>query len=184
MVGGRNHAAAGSKSENARVSLRRVRAGVLVDLHQAFKQGVRASVEEYSLKKLEAFCGFERKIPLEASRAAMRYVEHRLELGWGDEELPQREREAMEGYNAEDCFATAALRNWLEGERQKLVDEGINVPRFSDRDEKASEDTEKQQTRVAKLVEELTKDIPTDPKERTKEQQRSGCWLTSSIGTG
>src|SRR5216684_642836 len=29
MVGGRNHAAAGSKSENARVSLRRVRAGSL-----------------------------------------------------------------------------------------------------------------------------------------------------------
>src|SRR5713101_5991246 len=78
---------------------RMLRAGLLVDLHQAFKQSTRASVEEYSLKKLEAFCGFERKTPPEASRAAMRYVEHRLELGWGDEELPQRERETMEGYN-------------------------------------------------------------------------------------
>src|SRR5258708_13004846 len=59
---------------------RLLRAGTLVDLHQAFKQGVRASVEEYSLKKLEAFYGFERKTPLDESRAAMRYVEHPLEL--------------------------------------------------------------------------------------------------------
>src|SRR2546430_10192823 len=47
-----------------------------VDLHQAFKQGVRASVEEYSLKKIEAFYGFERKTPLEKSRSE----EHTSEL--------------------------------------------------------------------------------------------------------
>jgi len=47
---------------------RLLRAGVMVDLHQTYKQGVRASVEEYSLKKVEAFYGFERKTPLEASR--------------------------------------------------------------------------------------------------------------------
>jgi uncharacterized protein len=158
---------------------RMLRAGMLVDLHQAFKQGLRASVEEYSLKKLEAFCGFERKIPPETSRAAMRYIEHRLELGWGNEGLPEKFREAMEGYNAEDCFATAALKDWLEGERQKLVDDGTSVPRFSDSDEKASEDTEKQQARVLKLVEELTKDIPADPKERTKEQQAQ--WLLAQL---
>jgi len=37
----------------------------MVDLHQTYKQGVRASVEEYSLKKVEPFYGFERKTPLE-----------------------------------------------------------------------------------------------------------------------
>src|SRR5256885_13464084 len=57
---------------------RLLRAGALVDLHQAYKQGMRASVEEYSLKKVEAFYGFERKTLLETSRGAMRYVEHRL----------------------------------------------------------------------------------------------------------
>ena len=87
---------------------RMLRAGVLVDVHQAFKQSTRASVEEYSLKKLEAFYGFERNTPLDVSRAAMRYVEHRFELGWNDEELPEKFREAMEGYNSEDCFSTAA----------------------------------------------------------------------------
>src|SRR2546425_12662565 len=75
---------------------RMLRAGMLVDLHQAFKQGVRASVEEYSLKKIEAFYGFQRETPLEKSRSAMRYIEHRLELGRGDDEMPEELRELME----------------------------------------------------------------------------------------
>jgi len=158
---------------------RMLRAGVLVDLHQAFKQSVRASVEEYSLKKIEAFYGFERKVPPDVSRAAMRYVERRLELGWGEDVLPDAEREAMEGYNAEDCFSTARLRDWLEAERKKLVDSGTNVPRFSDRDEKASETVEDQQTRVAELVEQLTNNIPKNPKDRTTEQQAS--WLLAQL---
>src|SRR6266851_5149412 len=96
---------------------RMLRAGVLVDLHQAFKQGVRASVEEYSLKKIEAFYGFVRETPLEQSRVAARYVEHRLELGRMGEEPPDEIRETMEGYNAEDCVSAARLRDWLEGEQ-------------------------------------------------------------------
>src|SRR5438445_699412 len=158
---------------------RMLRAGVLVDLHQAFKQGLRASVEEYSLKKIEAFYEFERKITPDISRAAMRYVEHRLELGWGEEELPEGVREVMEGYNCEDCFSTARLRDWLEEERRRLVAEGKEVLRFVDREEKASEDVEEQQTRVAELVEQLTKDIHPNPKERTKEQQ--GRWLLAQL---
>jgi len=158
---------------------RLLRAGALVDLHQAYKQGMRASVEEYSLKKVEAFYGFERKTPLETSRAAMRYVEHRLELGWGNEEMPERFREAMEGYNAEDCLSAARLRDWLEKERKKLEEGGVSVPRFSDRDEKPSEETDRQQTRVAKLVEQLTKGIPADRKVRTKEQQAQ--WLLAQL---
>jgi len=156
-----------------------LRAGMLVDLHQAFKQGVRASVEEYSLKKIEAFYGFKRETALDQSRAAMRYVEHRLELGWGDEVLPESVREIMEGYNREDCISTAKLRDWLEAERQKLVISGAEVPRFIDREEGASEEVEGQQTRVSELVENLTKDIPADLKERTEEQQ--GRWLLAQL---
>jgi predicted RecB family nuclease len=91
-----------------------LRAGVLVDLHQIFKQALRAGVEEYSLKKLEAFYGFERKTPLDESRKAMRFIEHRLELGREMPAVPEEIRSAMEGYNSEDCFSTLALQNWLE----------------------------------------------------------------------
>jgi hypothetical protein len=60
---------------------RLLRGRVLVDLHIVLKRAVRASVETYSLKALEAFHGFERKIPLEQASHAMRRLQHALELG-------------------------------------------------------------------------------------------------------
>jgi len=158
---------------------RMLRAGVMVDLHQAYKQGVRASVEEYSLKKVEGFYGFERKTRPETSRAAMRFVEHRLELGWGNEKLPEEVREAMEGYNEEDCVSTAMLRDWLEAERKELEESGASVRRFTDRDEEASEELDERQKRVAGLVEVLTAEIPAGLKERSKEQQAQ--WLLAQL---
>lgn len=156
-----------------------LRAGMLVDLHQVVKQSTRASVEEYSLKKMEAFYEFERKTPLDESRAAMRYVEHRLELGWDDEDLPDKYRESMERYNSEDCLSTAGLRDWLEVERSKLIESGANVPRFVDRQEEASERLTDRQKRVAELVQELTVGIPADSKARSEEQQ--GKWLLAQL---
>jgi len=158
---------------------RMLRAGVLVDLHQAFKQGVRASVEEYSLKKIEAFYGFKRETPLDQSRSAMRYVEHRLELGWGDEVLPESVREIMEGYNREDCASTALLRDWLETERVELLGGGSIVPRFTDRVEGPSEELDERQKRVAALVGKLTEGIPADLEARTEERQAQ--WLLAQL---
>ena len=158
---------------------RLLRAGTLVDLHQAFKQGVRASVEEYSLKKIEAFYGFARKTPLDESRAAMRYVEHRLELERDLENMPDETRKTMEGYNSEDCFSAAALRDWLEIERKKLVARGMNVPRLADRDENASEELDERQKRIAALVEKLTEGIPADSSARGEEQQAR--WLLAQL---
>ena len=45
-----------------------LRAGIFVDVHSVLKQAVRASVEEYSLKKLEALYGFNRKTPPDIGR--------------------------------------------------------------------------------------------------------------------
>jgi predicted RecB family nuclease len=161
---------------------RTLRAGVMVDLHQAFKQSTLASVEEYSLKKIEVFYEFKRKTPLDESRLAMRYVEHRLELGWGKEDLPADTREVMEGYNSEDCFSTARLRDWLEEQRSKLIAHGTDVPRFVDRNEAASEELDERQKRVAALVEKLTAKIPVDPQNRGEEQQAT--WLLRNYWIG
>jgi predicted RecB family nuclease len=158
---------------------RMLRAGVLVDLHLAFKQSTRASVEEYSLKKIEAFYGFERQTPLDLSRAAMRYVEHRLELGRMEDEIPEKLRETLEGYNREDCISTGKLRDWLEEERRKLVEEGASVPRFVDGDEKASEELDERQKRVAALVAKLVERIPADSSERTEQEQAK--WLLAQL---
>ncbi|HKV62376.1 MAG TPA: TM0106 family RecB-like putative nuclease [Candidatus Acidoferrum sp.] len=158
---------------------RMLRAGVMVDLHQAFKQGLRASVEEYSLKKLEGFWGFERKTPLDDSRVAMRYVEHRLELGRMGEELPDEIRETMEGYNAEDCVSTAKLRDWLEQERKKLVASGVAVPRLAEKSGDPSEKLKEKLDRVAELTERLSAEIPADPAARTEEQ--AARWLLAQL---
>jgi len=156
---------------------RMLRAGIFVDLHRALKQGIRASVEEYSLKKIEAFYGFERKVSGDLSRAAMRYIENHLELGWEDEALNDEQREAMEGYNREDCESTAALRNWLEEEREKLIAKGEVIARPAAGDPEPSQKLDEQQRRVAELYEQLTADIPA--KDRNDKQYAK--WLLAQL---
>jgi len=158
---------------------RLLRAGVMVDLHQAYKQGVRASVEEYSLKKAEAFYGFERKTPLEASRVAARYAEHRLELGRMGEELPDEIRETMEGYNGEDCVSSAKLRDWLEEQRERLVASGVEVPRLPEKSGDPSDRLKEKLDRVEALTELLSAEIPADPAARTEEQ--AARWLLAQL---
>ena len=58
---------------------RMLRARLFVDLHTLIKRSVRASVEQYSLKALELFHGFTRKIPLGQAGQAMRTMQHALE---------------------------------------------------------------------------------------------------------
>jgi predicted RecB family nuclease len=156
-----------------------LRAGLFVDLHRVVKQSLRASVEEYSLKELEAFHGFERKTSLDQSRQAMRYIEHRLELERIDQELPQDIQDAMEGYNREDCLSTAALREWLEQERGKLIAEGAEIPRPALGDPQPSEQLDEQQKRVAALFKELTAGLPSDAKDRGEDQQAQ--WLLAQL---
>jgi predicted RecB family nuclease len=158
---------------------RLLRAGAMVDLHQVFKQALRASVEEYSLKKLEAFYDFKRATALEESRVAMRYVEHRLELGWGDEELPEKVRVAMEGYNADDCFSTARMRDWLEAERSKAVEDGKSVPRPPEKSGDPTAKLEEKLERVAVLSEVLAAGVPVDQDARTEEQ--AARWLLAQL---
>ena len=157
---------------------RMLRAKIFVDLHTIFKQAVRASVEEYSLKALESLTQFVRRTPMPESRAAMRYVEHALELGRADD-VPDEFTLSLEGYNSEDCHSTATLREWLEGERQKLVDSGQTIPRPELGDGAPSEELDERQKKVAALVAQLTADIPVNPAERSDEQ--SARWMLAQL---
>src|SRR6266446_3632539 len=100
-------------------------------------------------------------------------------IGWNWEEEWRTYRRAF-GRPWKVTTERIAFRrqDWAIGWR-KMVESGTGVPRFIDRDEKASEDVEEQQARVAELVEQLTKDIPVDPKKRSKEQQ--GRWLLAQL---
>ena len=157
---------------------RMLRAKIFVDLHTIFKQAVRASVEEYSLKALESLTHFVRRTPLSESRAAMRYVEHALELGRADD-VPDEFNLSLEGYNSEDCHSTAILREWLEGERLKLVSSGQIIPRPELGDGAPSEELDERQKKVAALVAQLTADIPFNPADRSGEQ--SARWMLAQL---
>ena len=153
---------------------RLLRGKVFVDLHGVIKQGLRASVEQYSLKEMERFCGYRRRVPLPDANQARHFVEHQLELG----PLPQLTKEAcrvVEGYNEDDCLATAGLRQWLEDLRAEIVAGGRQIPRPELKDMSASEEVTARQMRVAALFDALTRDLPAEPKDRTPEQ--SARWL-------
>ena len=157
---------------------RLLRTEAFVDLHQAFRQGVRASVEDYGLKKIEAFSGFERKTQLGEARSAMHYVERRLELGWGDEALPDEAREVMEGYNREDCISAGELRRWLEEQRAELLKKDSQVARPSEKSGDPSEKLKKKLDRAEALAERLCAGLP-EASKRTPEQ--SAQWLLAQL---
>jgi len=148
---------------------RMLRAGLLVDLHAVVKQAVRASVEQYSLKALEAFHGFERAVPLDNSRQAMRQLGHRLELE-RPFDLDRAILEIIEGYNRDDCLSTRSLRNWLECQRKALEEASHRILRPAVSEGAPAETVSERQQRVARLAQGLLGGIPADPQQRTGEQ--------------
>ncbi len=104
------------------------RQSVFVDLYRVVRQGIRASVESYSIKSLEPLCGYVRQIALHDVNERMVVFESALEDG--SAEADSDTRAIIAGYNEDDCRATLALRDWLEERRTNLA-EGIRglVPR-------------------------------------------------------
>ena len=99
-----------------------------IDLYAVARQGIRASVESYSIKCLEQFYGYERKEELAEARLSMHHMEALLEMG-ASSEVQESHKETVLQYNRDDCVSTLALRNWLESLRKKLIATGVDVPR-------------------------------------------------------
>jgi predicted RecB family nuclease len=153
---------------------RLLRGKIFADLHCVAKQGVRASVEQYSLKELEKFCGYKRRVPLPEANQTRHFIEHQLELN-PSPIFTDEVRRVVEGYNEDDCLATAELRQWLEALRAEMIAGGKDIPRPDAKDMSASEGVTAHQERVAALFDALTRDLPQEPKDRTPEQ--AARWL-------
>ena len=88
-----------------------LRRGVFVDLYTVTRQSLRAGVRSYSLKKTELLAGFARSAALRSgSDAVLGYERWR-------ESQERSELDAIAAYNEDDCRATLALRDWLDGIR-------------------------------------------------------------------
>jgi uncharacterized protein len=157
---------------------RMLRASLFVDLHAIVKQAVRVGVEEYSLKSLEPVYSFTREIALREARFAKRMVEHCLELSRPLDDQ-QTSAKTLEAYNRDDCISTLALRDWLEQQRNAVIQSGVDMPRPQPKDGAPPAAVGERQQRVTVLFEALTRDIPAEPRERSEDQ--AACWLMANL---
>lgn len=151
-----------------------LRGKVMVDLYGVVRNAIRASVESYSIKKLEPFYGFGRSTPLKEANVALSALQVALELDDG-QSISESTMEVVAAYNDDDCRSTEALRDWLEQLRSVAIEAGAVIHRPIPEDEAASENVAEREARVAQLMERLTQDIPVDEAERTPAQH--GRWI-------
>lgn len=146
-----------------------LRGGVLVDLLNVVRNAIRASVESYSIKKLEPFYGFERATNLKDANIALTALSAGLELD-DAASITDEIKAVVASYNDDDCCSTEALRDWLEDIRAQAIADGISIGRPEPGQEDASEDISEHEARINALIEVLTHDVPIDPEDRTGEQ--------------
>ncbi|HEY6012400.1 MAG TPA: TM0106 family RecB-like putative nuclease, partial [Candidatus Limnocylindrales bacterium] len=160
---------------------RLLREGVLVDLLRAVRQSMRASVESYSIKKMEAFYGFTREIDLRDAGSSIVAFEAWLELAEGERPAATH-LERIERYNRDDVISNRQLRDWLETLRDELAAQtGLAVPRPAPRVEPLPPELTARQAQTQALVERLADPaaVGTDPAARTPEQHAR--WLLAQL---
>ena len=157
---------------------RMLHAHLFVDLYHVVRHALRASVESYSIKRLEPFYGFERVMPLSDANAALASLQAHLELG-DSPSIPAKSKSAVIAYNEDDCRSTSRLYEWLETLRAKLVAEGQDVPRPQRRDNAPTEKITDWLLIINALAERLTDGVPDDPAERDRAQ--CARWILANI---
>jgi predicted RecB family nuclease len=147
-----------------------LRGEVFVDLLGVTRHAIRASVESYSIKKLEPLYSYSRIVDLRDANYALAKLQACLELDHL-ESVTDEDRRIVSGYNLDDCASARGLRDWLETLRARLVAEGATIDRPQSEADEASEDVSAWQARLTPLMQRLTVDIPADRALRTPEQQ-------------
>jgi predicted RecB family nuclease len=156
-----------------------LRAEVFVDLYRAVRQGLRASVESYSIKRLEPLYDFTRTVPLRDANGAQQAFEAALALASNHGELSDLLK-VVEGYNQDDCVSAFRLREWLEERRTELgAESGKPLPRPKPKEGEPSENLAAELDRVAQLKKGLLDALPADGADWTDENR--ACWLLAQM---
>ncbi len=155
-----------------------LRARLFVDLFGVVRHSVRASVESYSIKRLEPLYGFARQAALTDANVALANLQANLELNDAPS-ISESIKSVVRAYNEDDCRSTLHLRDWLEELRCQVVNAGTEVPRPDLGDGTASENVTDWIIKVRELVGRLTAGVPDDFEERNEEQQAR--WILANI---
>jgi predicted RecB family nuclease len=154
-----------------------LRAGIFVDLYRAVRQSLRASVESYSIKRLEPLYGFARAVPLQEANLALNTFEAALALGIQHTNMLLK---TIEGYNRDDCVSALRLRDWLEVRRSEHeANSGVPLPRPQTRSGKPGLDLAAQLDEVSDLAARLVSGLPVDEAQWTQEHR--ACWLLAQM---
>ena len=159
-----------------------LRGQVFVDLYRVVRQGIRASVESYSIKRLEPLYNFKREIDLRDAGESIVEFEHWLEPE------PDTDRDALldqiKAYNRDDCVSTYYLREWLEEQRAALVNEvGAEAPPRPTVVEPEETVDSEEQLEIKELVDRLTEDLPKDLTDGSslEDAAQRGRWLLAQL---
>ena len=169
---------------------RLLRGGVLVDLFRVVRQGIRASVESYSIKRLEPHV----RLRARGGPAGRRHS-HRRVRGVAGAGRPRRRgrrgdpASRSRRYNRDDVVSTWKLRDWLEarrpGARASSSASDLPAARAGERRERARNLAE---WLAAGPGGRRTARRPAPPDEpdgrRRAEQRAAGCSRSSSAGIG
>ncbi len=156
---------------------RLLRGRVFVDLYRTVRQGIRASVESYSIKRLEPLYGFKREIDLRDAGTSIVEFETWLEIGVGTKRTELLAK--IESYNRDDCLSTLHLRDWLEEQRAAFAsDLGEDPPRPTTVEPELTEDSDAQKA-VQALVDELTAGLADDM--AAWDDAEHGRWLLAQL---
>ncbi|MGZ8528732.1 MAG: TM0106 family RecB-like putative nuclease, partial [Candidatus Limnocylindrales bacterium] len=151
-----------------------LRGNVLVDLYGIVRQSLQASVESYSIKKIEKFYMPQREGAV--TSAGFSVVEYERWLKAADPAILT----AIASYNRDDCLSNWLLRGWLERLRREAEAEfGLALGRPVAVSGEASEAVTAAQAETLLRVEALTADVPVDRAGRSAEQ--AGRWLLGQL---
>ncbi|MFZ0798092.1 MAG: TM0106 family RecB-like putative nuclease [Terriglobales bacterium] len=156
-----------------------LRGGIFVDLFRAVRQGIRASVESYSIKSLEPLYDFTRTVALRDANVALQSFEAAMAIGDGQEGSVDLLK-TIEGYNRDDCRSALRLRDWLEERRKELeAKSGHVLPRPTAKSGEANEKLSARLQQVRALAARLLAPLPVEESEWTVEQH--ACWLLAQL---
>jgi uncharacterized protein len=148
-----------------------LRAGVFVDLYRAVRQGIRASVASYSIKRLEPLYRFTRAVALQDANFALQSYEAAMALGHDLGEISDLLK-TIEGYNRDDCLSALRLRDWLEDRRKELETKcGREFPRPTPQSGEAPEKLSARLVEVRAIMARLVAPLPADESEWTDEHR-------------
>ena len=157
-----------------------LRGRVLVNLYDhVVRQGIRAGVESYSIKRLEVFYMPEREGGI--TNAGFSIVEYER---WLETRAPEI-LDAIAAYNRDDCISNLRLRDWLEERRVEALEthpewypDGV-VPRPAPADGEPPPDLAAAQAETRAREDRLRVDVPADRNLRDDRQQAR--WLLAAL---